>query len=84
MSLYNKPTYIPNEFLKATKQGWVDTRTNEVIVAIAHLDELVKTDIVKEEVIQVEPIIVDEVEPVLTEPTLENEETSTKPKRKSK
>lgn len=82
MSLYNKPTYIPSEFLKATKRGWVDTRTNEVLVAIANLDKLVKTKEVKEEVVQVEPIV--KVEPTLTEPTLESEETPTKPKRKPK
>ena len=97
MSLYNKPTYIPSEFLKATKQGWVDTRTNEVLVAIANLDKLVKTEVVKEvkeEVVQAEPIVKVEptlTQPTLTQPTLENEETlseitetPTKPKRKPK
>ena len=89
MSLYNKPTYIPSEFLKATKQGWVDTRTNEVLVAIANLDKLVKTEVVKEEVVQAEPIV--KVEPTLEQPTLESEETPseitetpTKPKHKPK
>lgn len=84
MSLYNKPSYIPSKFLKATKHGWVDTRTNEVLVAIANLDKLVETEVVVEEVVQAEPVIVVETETVPTEPTLESEETPTKPKRKPK
>lgn len=80
MSLYNKPSYIPSEFLKATKQGWVDIRTGEVLVAIANLDTLVKTEVVVEEVAQAEPIIENEVsEPISTE-----EDEPTKPKRKPK
>lgn len=80
MSLYNKPTYIPSEFLKATKQGWTDIRNNEVIIAIGYLDELVKKKTVSKKSTQVEPapVIVDDVEPILPEPPLEDEDTARK------
>lgn len=39
---YNKPNYIPECFLVATKHGWVDSRTNEILVAIPRLNEKVE------------------------------------------
>lgn len=52
-----KPNYIPEEFLIATKHGWVDTRYNEVVVAIPHLDKKIKSLdelFVKEEIVEAE------------------------------
>ena len=40
----NKPNYIPEQFLIATHQGWVDSRNNEVLVAIRGLDKLVRDE----------------------------------------
>ena len=87
MSLYNKPTYIPNEFLKATKQGWVDIRTNEVLVAIANLDELISENEMVTKTVQEQP---KEVETKTNDQEQQLEETQqevdveTKPKRKPK
>ncbi len=39
-----KPNYIPEQFLIATHQGWVDSRNNEVLVAIRGLDKLVRDE----------------------------------------
>lgn len=39
MKNFNKPNYIPEQYLKVTKNGWVDSRTNEILVSIRNLDE---------------------------------------------
>lgn len=40
---FQKPTYIDESFLIATKEGWCDTRNfNEVIVSYPRLDQLIK------------------------------------------
>ena len=38
MTNFCKPSYIPDEFLSATRHGWVDKRTGEILVAVANLD----------------------------------------------
>lgn len=39
MKNFNKPNYIPEQYLKVTKNGWVDSRTNEILVSVRNLDE---------------------------------------------
>ena len=34
---YKKPTGVPEQFIEATRHGWVDTRTGEVLEAIPNL-----------------------------------------------
>lgn len=68
-----KPKYIPEEFLAATKHGWVDTRTNEVVVAIPHLDKKIKsldTMFVKEEPVVTDVVLNDSLENI--EETIDN------------
>ena len=36
---YKKPHWVPSEFIIATRQGWVDSRTNEVLESIPDLVE---------------------------------------------
>lgn len=40
--MFGKPNYIPEEFLIATRQGWVDSRTGEILVSVVHLDQKLK------------------------------------------
>ena len=42
MKYYNKPNYIDEKFLEATNQGWIDTRTGEILVAIPYLLDRLK------------------------------------------
>lgn len=42
MSNFNKPNYIDEKFLEATNQGWIDTRTGEILVAIPYLSDRLK------------------------------------------
>ena len=42
MSNFNKPNYINEKFLEATNQGWIDTRTGEILVAVPRLLERLK------------------------------------------
>lgn len=37
--MFGKPNYIPEEFLIATRQGWVDKRTGEILVSVLNLDK---------------------------------------------
>lgn len=37
--MFGKPNYIPEEFLSATNQGWVDNRTGEILVCVKNLDK---------------------------------------------
>lgn len=39
MKNFNKPNYIPEQYLKVTKNGWADSRTNEILVSVRNLDE---------------------------------------------
>ena len=91
------PKYIPEEFLAATKYGWVDSRTNEVLVAIPNLDKRLKEfEFIKNESKEEkQQIVIDEVESkideILNEPTESKEENveeqkqeAPKPKRRGR
>lgn len=43
MKYYNKPNYINEKFLEATDKGWVDNRTGEILVAVPHLINRLKS-----------------------------------------
>lgn len=40
--MFGKPNYIPEEFLSATNQGWVDNRTGEILVCVKNLDKKIE------------------------------------------
>lgn len=37
--MFGKPNYIPEEFIIATKHGWADSRTGELLVCVKNLTE---------------------------------------------
>lgn len=65
--MFNKPNYIDQKFVEATKSGWVDKRTGEILVALPNLLERIAA---LSPVVPNEPPVVP-VE-VITEPTVES------------
>lgn len=80
MKNFNKPSYIPEQFLTATNQGWIDNRTGEILVALPNLlnrlnlqpeakktEEVISQSTVQEEVKEQPITTIDKVEESIVE-----------------